>query len=290
MGLRAKFNLLMLLPLLLGLALAAAFSWPIVYRQARTAALQDAAIMMAGASAISIYTDREIAPLLEAQLKTRFLPQSIPFWAAQTNFRSVTAQFPEYTFKQPTLNPTNPADRPTDWEADIIEAFRRDPKRADLVSERATPEGPVLTYARPIKVSDPGCLQCHSTPAAAPPTMIDLYGSDKGFGWKLGDIVGASVVSVPMRVALADGMQTFEFLLAGLAAIFLIVYLAMNLLLQFVVLRPIRRLSAVADEVSTGNMDVPEYKPRGRDEIASLAQSFNRMRRSVTSALRLLER
>ena len=79
-------------------------------------------------------------------------------------------------------------------------------------------------------------------------------------------------------------------LLAGLAAVFVIVYLAVNLLLQFVVLRPIRRLSAMADEVSTGNMDIPEYKPRGRDEIASLAQSFNRMRRSVANALRLLER
>jgi HAMP domain-containing protein len=290
MGLRAKFNLLMLLPLLLGMALAAGFSWPLVYRQARTAALQDAAIMMAGASAISAYTDREIAPLLETQLKTRFLPQSIPFWAAQNNFRSVTAEFPNYTFKEAALNPTNPADRATDWETDIIEAFRRDPKRADLVTERATPDGPVLSYARPIRVSDAACLRCHSTPAAAPPPMIDLYGSNNGFGWKLNEVVGAAIVSVPMQVALADGLRTFEFLLAGLAAVFLVVYLAMNLLLHFVVLRPIRRLSTVADEVSLGNLDVPEYKPRGRDEIASLAQSFNRMRRSVANALRLLDR
>ena len=78
MGLRAKFNLLMLLPLLLGLALAAGFSWPIVYRQARSAALRNAAIMMSGATAISVYTDREIAPLLEAQLKTRFTAMRAP--------------------------------------------------------------------------------------------------------------------------------------------------------------------------------------------------------------------
>ena len=47
-----------------------------------------------------------------------------------------------------------------------------------------------------------------------------------------------------------------------------------KLLLQFVVLRPIRRLSTMADEVSMGNMEASEYEPRGRDEIASLARSL----------------
>ena len=290
MGLRAKFNLLLLAPLALGLALAAALSYPLVHQQARAAALQNAAIMMASAAAISSYTDHEIAPLLTAELKLRFLPQTIPFWAAQTNFRAVTKSFPDYTFKEAALNPTNPADRATDWEADIIDVFRRDDKLAEFVSERATPAGPMLSYARPIRVSDAGCLQCHSTPAAAPPTMVDLYGPANGFGWKQNEVVGAAIVSVPMRVALAETARTLQMLLAGLAVVFVVVFLTINLLLHFVVLRPVRQLVAMADEVSTGNMDVPEYVPRGRDEIASLARSFNRMRRSVASAIRLLER
>jgi protein-histidine pros-kinase len=289
MGLRAKFNLLMLVPLALGLALAAVLAYPVVQRQARDAALQNAAIMMASAAAISTYTDHEIAPLLTTQLKARFLPQTIPFWAAQTNFRAVTQAYPSYTFKEPALNPTNPADRPTDWETDIIDVFRRDATLAEFVNERATPDGPVLSYARPIRVSDAGCLQCHSTPAAAPPTMIDLYGGNNGFGWKMSEVVGASIVSVPMRVALARATQTMELLIGGLAAVFVVIYLVVNLLLHFVVLRPVRRLAAMADEVSTGNMDAPEYRPAGRDEIASLAQSFNRMRRSVANAMKLLE-
>ena len=135
----------MLLPLLLGMVFGRPFflADPVPPGPQRRAA--NAAIMMSGATAISLYTDREIAPLLEPQLATRFPPQSIPFWAAQTNFRTVTAEFPNYTFKELALNPTNPADRATDWEADIIEAFRRDPKQADFASERATPDGPVLS-------------------------------------------------------------------------------------------------------------------------------------------------
>jgi len=63
----------------------------------------------------------------------------------------------------------------------------------------------------------------------------------------------------------------------------------LNLLLHYFIIRPVRRIAAVASEVSLGNLDVPEYRPRGGDEIASLAESFNRMRRSLANALRLLE-
>ena len=63
----------------------------------------------------------------------------------------------------------------------------------------------------------------------------------------------------------------------------------LNLLLHFVIVKPVRRISAIASEVSLGNMDAPEFTVRGRDEIASLSESFNRMRRSLANAMKLLE-
>ncbi len=222
-------------------------------------------------------------------MKVRFLPQSIPFWAAQTNFRALQQQFPDYSFREPATNPTNPGDRPTDWQADIIDVFRRDPKLSEFVSTRQTATGPILSMSRPIRITEQGCLQCHSTPAAAPPTMIDLYGSANGFGWKMGDTVGAQIVSVPMRVALDRANRTFVTVMIGLAAVFLAVMVLLNLLLHYVIIRPVRRISAVASDVSMGNMAAPEFTPRGRDEIASLADSFNRMRRSLANALKMLD-
>ena len=174
MGLKAKFNLVMLIAFLIGLGLAGVLSYRLVQDNARSVVLQEAAIMMGQATAISTYTDREIAPLLADQLKIRFLPQSIPFWAAQTNFRALQQQFPDYSFREPATNPTNPADRPTDWQADIIDLFRRDPTRTEFVSHRETPTGPILSYSRPIRITDQSCLQCHSTPAAAPQMLVDL--------------------------------------------------------------------------------------------------------------------
>jgi protein-histidine pros-kinase len=39
--------------------------------------------------------------------------------------------------------------------------------------------------------------------------MVDLYGSSNGFGWKAGEVVGAAIVSLPMRVAQARAQRTF---------------------------------------------------------------------------------
>jgi protein-histidine pros-kinase len=55
------------------------------------------------------------------------------------------------------------------------------------------------------------------------------------------------------------------------------------------VIRPVTRLSSIADEVSLGKSDAPEFPVKGRDEIATLSGSFNRMRRSLVQAMKMLE-
>ncbi|HEY7581263.1 MAG TPA: DUF3365 domain-containing protein [Acetobacteraceae bacterium] len=289
MGLKAKFNLVMLLAFLVGLGLAAGLSWRIAHENARREVVQQAALMMAMASAIRDYTDKEIEPLLANQIKVRFLPHTVPSWAAQTNLRALAAQFPDYSYKEAALNPTNPADRATEWESGIIGAFARDPSLTSLTSTRDSATGPVLSISRPIRIADKGCLTCHSTPSAAPASMIDLYGSADGFGWKLGDVIGAQIVSVPMQVALDRAYDAFKVYLVALVAVFAVTIVLLNLMLHFVIVQPIRRMSAIASDISLGNMDAPEFAERGRDEIASLGASFNRMRRSLANALKLLE-
>ena len=199
------------------------------------------------------------------------------------------AQFPDYAYKEAALNPTNPADRAMDWEGAIIGEFARNPSLTSYTSERDTPAGPILSVSRPIRITDKNCLSCHSTPSAAPASMIDLYGTANGFGWKLGDTVGAQIVSVPMQVALDRANQAFRVYLLALVAVFAVTIVLLNLLLHYVIVKPIRRMSAIASEISLGNMDAPEFAERGRDEIASLAGSFNRMRRSLANAMKLLE-
>jgi len=289
MGLRAKFNLVLLAAFLVGLALSATVSYRVVRDNARREVEQEATIMITAASAIRDYTAKEIKPLLIDQMKLRFLPHTVSAWAAQYNLRTVSAQFPDYSYKEAALNPTNPADLATDWEADIIGEFQHSATLKEFTIVRDTPNGPMLSVSRPLRIVDPGCLTCHTTAAEAPATMVDLYGTTNGFGWKLWDVIGAQIVSVPMRVALERADQVFYIVFGGLVSVFLVTLLLLNLVLHYMIIRPIRRMSMIAGEVSLGNNDVPEFRERGEDEIASLAKSFNRMRRSLTNAMRMLE-
>jgi protein-histidine pros-kinase len=289
MTLKLKFNLAMLAAFAVGFALAAAFFHQLAVAQAREEVLREASIMMGAASAARTYTVEEIRPLLAEQSKLRFLPHTVPSWAAQTEMRNLQAQLPNYVYKEASLNPTNPADRATDWEADIIGEFTRNQGLTEFVSTRDSATGPTLSLSKPIRLKDPACLTCHSTPSAAPTTMIDLYGTANGFGWKMDEVVGIQVVTMPLQVALDRAYRTLGLYLAGLAGVFLVVLILLNILLSTLIVRPVRRMSAIADEISTGNMNAPEIEPKGRDEIASLGTSFNRMRRSLENAMKLLE-
>jgi protein-histidine pros-kinase len=197
--------------------------------------------------------------------------------------------YPQYHYKEATLNPTNLRDRAVDWEADIVNRFRNDGERRELIGERDTPLGRMLYVARPLKITNPACLSCHSTAEAAPRTLIDKYGPSNGFGWQLNEVVGAQVVSVPMAVPLARADQTLRVFMVSLVAIFAAIAIVLNLLLWGLVIRPVTRLSKLADQVSLGDMQAPEFKVRGRDEIGRLAQSFTRMRRSLEQAMKMLD-
>src|ERR1700730_12423146 len=83
----------------------------------------EAGLMMDSALAIRDYTANEILPLLRDRIQNEFPPQSVPFYAATQNFLRLRERHPQYTYKEATLNPTNPRDRPAGWAGDIIHRF-----------------------------------------------------------------------------------------------------------------------------------------------------------------------
>ncbi|HZU25186.1 MAG TPA: DUF3365 domain-containing protein [Bryobacteraceae bacterium] len=290
MKLLAKVNLILILLFGAGLGLTEYYWYTFLMRNARDQVLQQADLMMESAMATRHYTTEEIKPLLERQLKrsNTFAPQSVPAHAAVKTFAFLRAgNYSDYTYREPTLNPTNPEDRAVDWEADIINEFRNHPGQKRITGERQTPTGTSLFVARPI-VAAPPCLECHSTPEVAPKSMIALYGSANGFGWRPNEIVAANVVSVPESVPIQRAKTAFQQLSIEMVLIFIGTLIAVDLGLYTFVIRPVRQLSRFADRVSTGETDMPEIPVRGRDEISMLTASFNRMYVSLQKALQML--
>jgi HAMP domain-containing protein len=289
MKLTLKFNLVLAGVLAAGFAITALVSYQILQQNARREVIERAGLMMEAALAVRGYTIDEVAPLLRMQMKRDFLPQTVPAYAATQSFNKLRDAHKEYSYKEATLNPTNPRDRAVDWEADIIQQFRNGGSQREIIGVRDTPTGASLYMARPIQIKSPPCLVCHSTVEAAPKTMLARYGNANGFGWKLDEIVGAQIMSVPMEVPVTQARHAFLAFMGSLAAVFIAIVIVLNVMLRLLILRPVARMSAIADDVSRGKMDAPEFDERGRDEIGVLAASFNRMRRSLDKAMKMLD-
>ena len=287
MGLRLKFNLMLLVVALAGVLLFGLAATPVLENLATDEVLGSSRIMLESALGARKYTSEQIAPLLEPRMQKTFRPQAVSAYAAKKSFDVLRADFNDYAYREAALNPTNPDDRAADWEADIIHDFRDHPSKKETVLRRETPIGPMLNLAHPL-VAKPACLVCHSTPKAAPRSMVALYGTQNGFGWHAGDIIGAQIVSVPMRVA-EERAERVRLLFLGLyLAVFATLFVLLNVLLGVMVIGPIDRMARTAEAVSLGQMDVPEYTRGGSDQIARLSRAVNRMRRSLQEALRML--
>lgn len=254
---------------------------------ARREVLTTAGLMLDSALASRAYTADEIDPLLVGHMQDGFPPQSIPFYAATQTFAALRKLHPDFTYKEATLNPTNPRDRATDWEADIIDQFRNHPGSRQIQGERGTPMGRSLYLAQPIR-AQPECLSCHGLASAAPAALITRYGRDNGFGWQANEVIGAQIVSVPF----ADAVEGARRLFSGVTLVIVVVLVALlaviNVTVYLAVVQPLRRMTRQAEEVSLGRSGGAAFASGRSDEIGALGEAFERMRKSLDKAMKLI--
>lgn len=253
MSLRLKFNLVLAGALLLALVGAGWYVSRFLERMAVNEVQHNSQMMMSAAMAIRNYTSEMVKPHLDVALLDQFLPQTVPAFAATETLRRMQSRFPGYDYKEAVLNPTNPRDKATEWEAQVIEAFRegRTGGQSEVTGEVGQGMNRTMYVARPITIKQAQCLSCHSTPDVAPMTMRKVYGDQNGFGWKMGETVGIQVVKVPMFYPLEKAKQTFNTVMVALVASFLLLFAGLNLSLNALVIGPMGRMNRKLEELAT---------------------------------------
>ncbi len=280
----------MFLVFAIGFAASAFLIERILLENAKDEVALKAKIMMEAARSMRSYTVEEIRPLLQKVKTDEFLAQTVPAYAATENMKRLRKTYPDYSYKEAALNPTNPEHKAASWEEDIIQYFRNYQDVTEYSGVRSTPTGQYLFLGRPFKITKEGCLACHSTAEAAPASMIKKYGSHNGFGWKLNEIIGAQIVNVPMAIPIARADATFKAFMIILGAVFAVIWLVLNIFLHLIIIKRVNKIAVKAEEISKGDMTVSEFDQSGKDELSSLGHSFNLMYRSLSSAVKLLDR
>jgi HAMP domain-containing protein len=285
-----KLTLLLLIVFTIGVITSGIALANLLNNSAQNEISSKALMLMSTMISVRDYTNTQVKPELVDKLATEFLPQTVPSYSAREVFEKVRAdpEYKEFFYKEATLNPTNLRDKADAFEAPLVERFRQYSDLKELRGFYDSPSGKLFYIARPLPVSKESCLQCHSTPEAAPKSMIERYGSANGFGWKLNEVVGAQIISVPATTVLQNAQKSFLLLIGVFVFIFAATILAVNFWLKRYVVRPLNRMAMVAEAVSMGDT-AAEFERTSNDEVGSLAETFSRMKMSLAMAMQRLE-
>ncbi|MEJ7619408.1 MAG: DUF3365 domain-containing protein [Aquificaceae bacterium] len=211
--------------------------------------------------------------------------QSSSFFTASI-FNMVNEKMPDFQLRQVAYNPINPKNNPKPEEAKIIN-FMKATNQKEYVGVIEMNGQRYFVHAFG-KVAEAGCMQCHSTREAMPKSLVAKYNPQYDPNWKVGELVGAVMVSVPFEAILLRAQ--LNGLIRGLAvfSIFLAITLFIVVALDRLVFKPVEELQRRAEEIAKGNVDEP-IEVKSDDEIGKLAESFERMRVSIKKVIDLLK-
>lgn len=195
---------------------------------------------------------------------------------------------PDYYIKVASDNPLNPDNLPQPLEEEILETFRKDRDLKDLIREGKIEGNNYLVSSRP-SVSKDSCLKCHGTASTAPKEITDLYKAGTGYGYTSGQVVGVSVVGVPLQDVKSLVFQRSLVAFVVLTGLFSGIFILMDQLIQRFIIKPVTHISRLAREVSGGVLE-QEIKSSRTDEIGELAKAVELMRRSLVSATNRLRK
>lgn len=250
-----------------------------------------ASMLIETMNSVRNYTSTQINPELSERLETEevFLPQTVPAYSAREVFEHIRSkeQYNQFFYKEATINPTNVRDKADRFETEIVQSLR-DNQKKQMQGFRSIPGGEIFYIARPIKITQESCLRCHSVPKVAPASLIASYGSNNGFGWKLNEIVGAQIVSVPSSQVLKAAQHLRNIVLSRIIIFSLVASLLINFFLKYTITDPLKKMSASSRQLSTGDMNI-EFEQKTNDEIGILAASLNRLKVSLKMAMDMLE-
>jgi HAMP domain-containing protein len=233
------------------------------------------------------FGNTQLPKIYEAAGRDIFIPELMSSFAVTRGvFETFSGKVPDYIFKQATKNPLVPSNKADTQEIELIKLFH---ENKNLTSKEGRMEKNGRTYyyfAKPVRVSDPTCLECHGDPARAPEEQTEIYGTENGYHWQEDETVSAMIVYVPLQKALGEAKKMAAILfLIGSAGIGLLMFLIWIFFSRYVV-SPVIMLERRATEISLGKNLGERIVTPTQDEIGSLSRAIDRLRISIEKMLR----
>ncbi len=229
------------------------------------------------------FKDHQRPLIFELVEKNRFYPELMSGFVVTRGVWDVfKAEHNGFHFKQATIDPLYYENMADEHELKIINTFRErgDMPRQEGIVTRGDAEFYYLAY--PVKIENKKCLRCHGDPNDAPKDQIEIYGTENGYNWKLGDTVSSYIIYVSIQQALLEAKRSAGILFLISLGSFLLVLLGVGLYMNRRIISPIEHLSDRTEEISQGKYLDESVQHPADDEIGVLARAIEHLRVTIT--------
>jgi len=300
LSLSTRFTLILSGVFFVGIAIGGFAYWRTLQQRAQEEIASQGLLLIESMNAVRGYTTKNIRPLLVADLSTspEFISETVPAFSARTVFKNFRDQedFSTYLYKEAAINPTNPLDNADAFESDLFTQVSNSETGGEVSGFRTLDEKRLFYIARPLKIGNESCLECHSTPDQAPASLIATYGDQGGFGWQLGQVIAVQIIYVPAEEVFNSAIRSFTLVMGVFVITFALVILLINSLLKRYVIQPVYVLSGLADKISADENFATELESaalqsitKRPDELGSLAQVFKKMAADIQTRTGMLK-
>ena len=279
MNLQTKFGIFWGVIVFLGITGFSVFMYKNTTDKAIRHAQEKAEIVLAEIEAVQDYFKEVVRPRMY-----NLIPADdfmVEMMSTSYVAREVTKRFnkiaPEYYFKQAAINPRNLLNQADSLETRIIKQFNQNPQMQEWRGTVDKNGKKYYYFMRPF-VMEELCLRCHGDPKDAPKYIVDAYGSENGFGIKLGEIPGAKAIGIPVEAAFISARKDFwNVMLFGLP-LMLVLFSLVLLMFRKTVIGNLKKITETFTDIANDSDKLGrQIEVKSGGEIGALVEAFNRM-------------
>ncbi len=228
------------------------------------------------AEATRTYIKDKARPVLTKLLPAgSFIPEAMSTSFVGREIMSIFhKRFPEFLYKRAAGNPRNSINQADEFEMNMLRWFTEHPKSNQWSG--MIKKGARSYYVKMMAIkAETGCLTCHGAFQDAPKALKDIYGSKGGYGYKVGDIVAADSIYIPVDVAFSRirRIAWSVFIIAGISllSLFGLFYLLFNR----TIIADLKGMLSAFRGISGKDIQTQKDNPvESADEVEQLKEEF----------------
>ncbi len=255
----------------------------LIYYQLRSSMTQrihrETEIFVATADATRTYVKDVLRPRVGGIVTEQsFIPEAMSTtYVGREIMTRLRDRFPDFAYKRAAGNAMNPVNQADEFEQEMLDWFNSHAERREWHGVIQKGGRSFYTRLRAI-LAEKECLACHGRPADAPKELKEIYGVSEGYGYRVGDVVAADTIYIPVDASFIQIKET-AWMVFILAICSLLFFVGLFLLLfDRTVVHELKGVLSTFRGISTGQTptfeDIP---PAAADEFEQIKGAFEQV-------------